>query len=314
VKTVLVVGYNAWDVIVPLPAAPPPDGKLETPGLLACGGGPAATAAVALARLGARARLVSPLADDPAGEAQRRELSAAGVDVSLCPARPGGVSPLAVSLVSPTGARSILWRRGELPAIDVAEVDPAWLDGVDCLLCDSHEPAAAARLAVAARARAVPVVLDGGNVRAGVAQLVPLCDDVISSTVFAPALTGRRAPAAALRALAALGPSRVAMTFGAAGCLASDGGAPFHVPAFDVPARDTTGAGDAFHAGYALARAEGRPLRACLDWGSAVAALKCRDWGGRRGLPGRDETEALLRQGARRRDPPPGTPVPAPDA
>ncbi len=304
-STLLVVGYNAWDVIVPLPALPASDTKLETPGLLTGGGGPAATAAVALARLGAQVRLVTPLADDPPGLSQRRELQAAGVDLSLSPTRAGAASPVAVILVEPSGARTILWRRGGLPGLAPAETAAAWLDGVDVLLCDSHEPAAAAALATAARARGVPVVLDGGTARQGLAELVPLCDDVIASSVFAPALTGERDPIAALRALAARGPARVAITYGSAGCLALAQDAPFHVPAFDVPVRDTTGAGDAFHAGYALARAEGRPFAESLAWGSAVAALKCRDWGGRRGLPTRSEVEALLRDGCRRAERPP---------
>jgi sugar/nucleoside kinase (ribokinase family) len=72
------------------------------------------------------------------------------------------------------------------------------------------------------------------------------------------------------------------------------------VPAFDVPVIDTTGAGDAFHAGYAFARAKGEDLGSCLEWGSAVAGLKCRDWGGRRGLPDRSEVVQLLAAGIRR--------------
>jgi sulfofructose kinase len=87
------------------------------------------------------------------------------------------------------------------------------------------------------------------------------------------------------------------MTFGEAGCLALAGDRLEHVPAFAVPVRDTTGAGDAFHAGYAVARAEKRGWREGLVFASAVAALKCRSWGGRRGLPGREEVERLLREG-----------------
>ena len=57
------------------------------------------------------------------------------------------------------------------------------------------------------------------------------------------------------------------------------------MPACAVEAKDTTGAGDAFHAGYAFARGSGADLVEAMDFASAVAALKCRDWGGRRGLP-----------------------------
>ena len=66
-----------------------------------------------------------------------------------------------------------------------------------------------------------------------------------------------------------------------------------------MPVKDTTGAGDAFHAGYAFALADGLEFRACLDWGSAVAGLKCRDWGGRRGLPYLQEVLRLIETGSR---------------
>jgi sugar/nucleoside kinase (ribokinase family) len=131
------------------------------------------------------------------------------------------------------------------------------------------------------------------------AELVPLCTDVISSALFAPALTGRADPEAALRALAALGPQRVAMTMGADGCLALADGSLEHVPAFRVAAVDTTGAGDAFHAGYAHARARGLTWLACLEYASAVGALACRGLGGRGSLPTAAEVATLLAAGQR---------------
>lgn len=306
---ILVVGYHAFDVTVPVSGPAPPDGKVEAERILLGGGGPGATAAVALARLGATVRLVSPLTDDLPGRQQRAELAAAGVDLSCSPLLPGHASPLAVILVDRAGGRrTIHWSRGDLPRLEAAAMDPAWLDDADLLYLDGHEPAAGGALAAAARRRGLPVVLDAGTVREGSDRLVALCSDVISSSVFAPALTGRAAPAAALRRLRGLGPDRVAMTFGERGALAWIDGTCVHVPAFAVPVVDTTGAGDVFHAGYAFARAAGEGFRACLEFGSAAAALKCGHWGGRGGLPDLAEVRALLRDGARRAETPAGFP------
>ena len=146
----------------------------------------------------------------------------------------------------------------------------------------------------------MPVVMDAGSVREGSAELVAACTDVVSSRKFAPELTGCSDPVAALRAMRAMGPQRVAMTFGGDGVLGLENNLPLPVPAFAVPVRDTTGAGDAFHAGYAFARSQGLNFRTCLDWGSAVAGLKCRDWGGRRGLPQLGEVLDLLEIGSRK--------------
>lgn len=312
---ILVVGYNAFDVTVPVGGMPDVDSKCEVADILYGGGGPGATAAVCLARLGARVKLVTVFGDDEGAAVQHRELDAAGVDCSLAVVAAGHHSPQAVILVDPLAeTRTIFWTRGSLPLLDPDSVDPAWLDGCDLLYCDGHEPLAATRLAAAARARRLPVVLDAGSVRDGLEQLVPWCSDVISSHTFAPAFTGVPDPTEALHALRRLGPERVAMTFGKAGVLAlpeaaepvAGRTAAVHVPAFAVPVRDTTGAGDVFHAGYAFARARGETWLASLEFAAATAALKCRDWGGRRGLPTTAEVEELRAHGRRRPERPHG--------
>lgn len=298
---ILVIGYNAFDVVLPVGEMPPRDSKQEVAGIHLGGGGPGATAAVALARLGARVRLVTMLTDDLPGRLQRQELAEAGVDLRWTETATGHATAKAVILVDEQRAeRTIFWSRGDLPQIAPERVDEGWLAGIDLLYCDGHEPDAAIRLARGARQRGIPVVLDAGSLRAGLPELVRHSSDVISSSSFAPELTGCTDPAAALRALRDHGPERVAMTFGQAGVLALVDEQVIHVPAFAVPVTDTTGAGDVFHAGYAWARAAGRDWLACLEFGSATAALKCRNWGGRRGLPRLTEVEQLMREGRRR--------------
>ena len=292
---ILVIGYNAFDVLVPVAGRPEPDSKLDVGRIHLSGGGPGATAAVALARLGADVSLITPLTGDTPGRLQEEELLAAGVDLAHCPRLGDRSSALAVILVDRRAQeRTIYWARGDLPLLEAEQVDPAWLHDVDLLYCDGHENPAAVRLARAAQAAGLPVVLDAGSVRHGIRDLVPLCTDVVSSTVFAGQLTGCASPLAALRRLRDLGPERVAMTFGRDGCLGLRDDRPLLVPAFAVPVTDTTGAGDAFHAGYAFARARGDDLRTCLEFGAAVAALKCRGWGGRQTLPELAEVDAFL--------------------
>jgi ribokinase len=298
---ILVVGYNAFDITIPFRGLPVPDSKCEVSRIITGGGGPGATAALALARLGAAVKLVTPLTDDFGGRLQRRELLDGGVDLTHSPTIPGHDSPRAVILVDGERShRTIFWSRGDVPRLSVKSVSRDLLDDVDLLYTDGHEPEVSLLLAEAAAVRGLPVVMDAGSVRDRSLELVACCTDVVSSRDFAPALTGRTAPLEALRALAALGPSRVAMTFGTAGAIGLSAGKAVPVPAFDVPVIDTTGAGDAFHAGYAFARAKGEDFGSCLEWGSAVAGLKCRDWGGRRGLPDRAEVVQFLAAGIRR--------------
>lgn len=291
----LVVGYHAWDVLLPLAEWPGPDAKYEAPGLQACGGGPAATAAVALCRLGDTVRFAAVLADDAAGRAQRDELTDAGVDLGPCRIDPSAREPLAVSVIDPaTAQRRIFWSRRGLPRLSAAEADPSWLDGCDLLYLDGHEPAAGAVLAAAARRRGLPVVLDAGTLRPGVDALLADCSDVICTPQFLRAAVGTDDPAAGLPRLLALGPARVGVTLGADGCVGWREGGLLRIPAFPVAAVDTTGAGDAFHAGYAHALGAGAGFPAALRTGCAVAALACTAPGGRAGLPDRRALTALL--------------------
>jgi sulfofructose kinase len=292
---VLVVGYNAFDVTVPLSEKVVPDTKHEVPFIRLGGGGPGATAAVTLARLGARVTLVTPLTDDLPGRQQRRELEEVGIDLGRCPILEGHQSPLAVIMVdAATQQRTIFWSRGRLPRLDPELIQPDWLDGVDLLYHDGHEPQLVAQLARDARQRGLPVVMDAGSVRTGSADLVELSTDVIGSRFFGAELTGHAEPEMVLPAMARMGPGRVGLTFGEHGLLALVQEQVQALPAFDLPVLDTTGAGDVFHAGYAFALARGLPFRECLRFGSAAAVLKCRGWGGRSGLPSLREVEAVL--------------------
>jgi sulfofructose kinase len=306
---ILALGYNAWDVNLPVESFPPRDTKREVSDILVGGGGPGATAAIAMARLGAEVRFVTQFGDDLASAAQRAELEAAGVDLELSRIADGCESPKAVILVHPeTGERTIFWSRGNLPPLAQAEMKPKWMQNTDLFYTDGHDAAAALVLAQEARQRSVPVVMDAGSVREGSAALVGQVTDAISSAGFAPHLTGCDNPADALRALRRRGPQQVAMTFGAGGILALVGDSVQHVAAFEVPVVDTTGAGDAFHAGYAYGRACDWDFLSSLKYGSAVAALKCGQRGGRRGLPTGPEVAQLLNSGSLRATPADFTP------
>lgn len=75
---------------------------------------------------------------------------------------------------------------------------------------------------------------------------------------------------------------------------ASADGASGHQPASPVNAVDTTGAGDAFHGGFAWALMQGCEQAECARIAAAVAALKCQRLGARSGLPTLAELKSFL--------------------
>jgi ribokinase len=96
------------------------------------------------------------------------------------------------------------------------------------------------------------------------------------------------------RSLLAMGPRAVVLKLGDLGCFYSDGGAPIHVPAFAVEARDATAAGDTFNGALAVALAEGRGIQAALRFACAAAALSVTRPGAQSSIPTRAETESFL--------------------
>ena len=87
-----------------------------------------------------------------------------------------------------------------------------------------------------------------------------------------------------------------AATLGVGGVIAWDGNELMKVAAYQVAARDTTGAGDVFHAGFIYGLAKALPLRRTLEFASAAAALNCRALGAR-GIARVEEIEELMRTG-----------------
>ena len=93
---------------------------------------------------------------------------------------------------------------------------------------------------------------------------------------------------------AAAGSLLVAATLGSNGVLAYVRGHYVHSPAFTVECRDTTGAGDAFHAGFIYGLLSGFSIEETLRFANAVAGLKCRAVGARTALPTLEEVRDLL--------------------
>jgi sugar/nucleoside kinase (ribokinase family) len=120
-------------------------------------------------------------------------------------------------------------------------------------------------------------------------------DVLLVSRTEAAEWTGLASPAEAIRQLGRMGPPVVIQTLGAEGAMVLANGRTTEVPAFPgPPARDTTGAGDAFAAGLIAGFLEGLDWEAAARMGCAVAALKIRRVGARSGLPGWDEVRSLL--------------------
>ena len=83
------------------------------------------------------------------------------------------------------------------------------------------------------------------------------------------------------------------VTHGEKGAYYIAGDTLYHVAAPEVNAVDTVGAGDNFHAAFALALAKGFDLHQSVKFSVAVASLSCREYGGRKGVPDWEQALAV---------------------
>lgn len=240
-------------------------------------GGSAANVAANVARLGGSARFIGQVGADAIGVALTDELADDGVDVS-CVRRAGSTGTI-VALVDPSGERSMLTDRRACG--DLTDPDPAWLDGVSILhvpfysLAGGDLATTAATLISWAHERDIAVSIDASShavLRAfGRAEARALIETLAPAVVFANADEAEE--------LGIRGPLGAALTLvkhGASPTIVHPAnGATFVVPAITIAApTDTTGAGDAFAAGFlvALDRRED-PDAACVAAHRAAAAL-----------------------------------------
>lgn len=289
---VLCVGHASYDLVFQVPHHPAPDEKLFADGFVRCGGGPAANAAVAVARLGHAAAFAGYLGRDLFGEEHVSELHAAGVLTDWL-ARGDAPTPLSAVFVKPDGTRALATFKAAT-AYTAAEA----IDFSNCrpkvVLFDGHEPLLSEPLAERAGAEGVPTVLDAGSLHRGTELLMERVDHLVASEKFARQASGAADPHLALEFLAERAPV-VVITLGERGLLwKTPDGNRGQLPAFPVNAVDTTGAGDSFHGAYAVALAEGREWPDTLRFASAVAALCCTRVGARTGIPERREVDRFL--------------------
>lgn len=287
---VFCLGLAVQDTILSIPQALGKAGKVYVTARHSVGGGPAANAAVTIARLGGRVELAGRLGNDAAADAILSDLAREGVGTTWMRRCAGHDSAASVVLVDPSGERLIAVHAPPLPsAADWLAPD---LSRTGAVLCDGSWPEGAGRLLRAARAMGLPSVLDADvtrHDRATVAGLVAQASHVVFSRPGLAQFAGTDDIAAGLDRAAELArdAALLGVTDGAEGLFrwTGTGRPPDRSRPPAIVARDTTGAGDAFHGALALGLAQGCGLDRAIALAHAVAALKCTRPGGRAGLP-----------------------------
>jgi sulfofructose kinase len=293
------LGLNATDTLLSVSDFPGPGAKTNVHSLRVMPGGQVATAVIACQSWGLRTLYIGKLGDDPAAEIHRNAFAAAGVETRIVTV-PQCSSAQSHILVDGLGERSVLWHRDPRLAFQPQELNREWFLNARALLVDGCDTNAATQAAKWAREAGAPVIADLDEVYPGLENLLANIDYLIASRDLPARISGHRNLAKALRWLQSRFRSRLAAaTLGTDGVLAWDGEQFCHAAAFRVPAIDTTGAGDIFHAGFIYGLLESWPLQRMLDFACAAAALNCTAAGARGHIASFDKVNELLAGGDR---------------
>lgn len=289
------MGLNSVDFLNIVPEFPTPNSKMEILQFSKQGGGQVATAMVALARWGIKTKYIGKIGDDDLGKFSLQSIADEGVDISSVTIEKGAKTQFATIIIdAPSGERTILWsrdrrlmyREGELKKEEVCQGKILHLDG--------HDIRAAIQCVSWAKEEGLITVIDIDKVESLTEVLIKDIDFVITSSRFPTLFTGIHDREKALLELQKYTNGFLCSTLGEEGSMALEGEEIIYEKGFRVKTVDTTGAGDVFHAGFIYGLLQNWELCEILRFSNAVAALKCRDIGGRRGIPTLEEVKNFL--------------------
>lgn len=290
------VGTAAYDAVALVPRYPHDDERVIAETILSAGGGPAATAAVTAARLGAEVSLIAPVGDDDEGHRVRQGLEEEGVDVSLVWFDKDRQTQTTLVICSrATAARAIVTR--EARPFTLGNDARAAVFAADWVHADHLGWSAVAKgLQGTLRRNRPRLSIDPGNNLVGDEEGLCQVQDV---QLYAPPLNRILSADGQdpREALAACPAEMVVATMGPEGSIGRTREGQFlRVPGFSIPDMQTTlGAGDVFHGALVTASSRGETLAQALRYANAVAALSCRGVDGRSAIPNNEEANLFIK-------------------
>ena len=291
---VFCVGIATLDRVKAVDRLPRGPGKYRATSSTVIGGGVAANAAVAIARLGGHARFMSVVGDDDVGTAIIKGLESEGVDHRAVRVIADRCSPESTVLIAGDGERLIV-NHASPDLFDLAHPpEPEEIGEMQAVLVDMRWPAGAVPALRSAKDQRVPGVVDCDHDPTESPGVLEAASHIVFALPTLEVMTGHADPVLALKTAARQLTAWIAVTAGEDGTYWIDGDTVRHLPATAVDAVDTLGAGDVFHGAFTLALAEGSSLPDAIGRASAAAALKCTRFGGRSGIPTKEELDRFL--------------------
>lgn len=290
------IGTCALDLVFKLARAPTFKDIMIASSFTASPGGVVGNVLTGLARLGVEVGYIGKLGKDGFAQELLKYFSMDGVDYSKVVFSSVEGTEVVAVFVDERGGRSFVVYLGSTVGLGPEDVDLGYVRGRPFLFTDGIPLETALYVAkevvpygtkVFFSPAAPPSLYEGAlkGSRDKFFELLKISDVFSSSYEISSEISEHKSIGELAKRIHSLGPRLVAITAGEGGCFVYNGLELLHVPAFKVNVVDTTGAGDAFNAGFLYGILKGLSLRGAAIVGSAAAAIKCTKLTAREGLP-----------------------------
>ncbi len=267
------------------------------------GGGKVSSGLAACARLGAKCAIGGMVGDDVYGSFCYGDFIRHGINTDNLVIRKGATTHFSVVISDrKSQTRTMLFKMGNAERLTEQEIDWEKIRSSKYLfIADASE--LTEKTVDFAKANGTKIFIDADMYSEELEKLIPKIDVFVGSEfVFDGIFPGHKEKGVEqleeeCREICRRGPQIAVFTFGEKGCVGYSEDGFFVLPAFQVDAVDTVGAGDVFHGAFLAQLLKGKSAKECARAASATSAIKCTRIGGRAGIPDEKTLEAFLETG-----------------
>ncbi|ARV58654.1 ribokinase [Nostocales cyanobacterium HT-58-2] len=276
----LFVGLVTLDLIYLAESPPRNNQKIVAADYTVTAGGPATNAAVTFRHLGNQATVLGIVGSHPMTQLIKSDLANYKIGITDLDPTTQNTPPVSSIIVTQsTGERAVVSINAVKTQATSQSIPPEILQDTDIVLIDGHQMAIGSEIAQMAKAKNVPVIIDGGSWKLGFEKVLPFVDYAICSANFHP--PGCQTEDEIFDYLTGVGISHIAITHGEKPIRYLQHG---KVGVIDVPtvqAVDTLGAGDIFHGAFChyILR---ESFTTALEEAAHIASVSCQFFGTRR--------------------------------
>ncbi|MBW4647973.1 MAG: sugar kinase [Kastovskya adunca ATA6-11-RM4] len=248
-KRGLFVGMVTWDLIYLTDGPPSSNQKIAASDYAMAAGGPATNAAVTFSYLKNQSTIVGVLGNHPLSHLIKADLETYNVAIADLNSTQSQPPPLAsIIITQATGDRAVVSLPAPKTDFSSDRLTADLISNIDVVLIDGHQMVAGRAIASLAKARNIPVVIDGGSWKPGFETVLPFVDYALCSANFYPPGCGNAEEA--ITYLQAIGIPHIAITNGEKPIQYVNTGETAQLVVPQINAVDTVAAGDIFHGAF----------------------------------------------------------------